>query len=439
VNFVQYRHTLFGLAMIHALSGGASSPDQSTVTLRDIFTDITHYIQHTLTTINTTRRSQKASVERDQEGQAESNDQERRSKRSPKTTPSPGKRSQKGRAPSSPISSMPIQGDIDSETSLIHQTPCIYLPSNTLISYLYYPVCYRCSPPPAPERPYVFPTLSNAILLEWFNPPFDGVPPCQYKIYMKNTSRHYQHWAEISNPGNGNITRTTHLVRNLPIGIACRFKIRCFNHGGWSQESIESVSVVPGQHQTQPAVSQDPSWSRVRQGGILAILDHMSIVQHHRDELLTGLRMLHGIGCLHRGYKNISFTLSITQRCLDMMTLFKQDVEVISMLFQVLRWCLSGKYEHKVCSLLNATSAFQETIRYELDTHRHDAGMIKSIQGLKGVLGNTIPSISSFKYKLLFPEHDQKGDGGSDSGSEEEEEKVEGKKEEVVDIISTLT
>ena len=85
------------------------------------------------------------------------------------------------------------------------------------------------------------------MLLEWYNPNFDGIPPSCYKIFMKNVSRSYKTWREVA--FKGQIKTTRFLVKNLPSGVSCKFRVKAFNNGGWSDLSDESIMVCPGEEQ----------------------------------------------------------------------------------------------------------------------------------------------------------------------------------------------
>jgi hypothetical protein len=63
---------------------------------------------------------------------------------------------------------------------------------------------------------------------------------------MRNKTRNFFYFQEINTPGCQNITKNTFLVKNLPTGIPCQFKIKSFNNGGWSEDSEETIFVTPG-------------------------------------------------------------------------------------------------------------------------------------------------------------------------------------------------
>ncbi|RYG95669.1 hypothetical protein EON65_55630, partial [archaeon] len=56
---------------------------------------------------------------------------------------------------------------------------------------------------------------------------------------------------------------------------------------------------------------------RVRQGGVLAILDHIQLYLGNKEEVITGLKLLYGLGSNAYGFKSSKFALSITEKCFE--------------------------------------------------------------------------------------------------------------------------
>lgn len=110
-------------------------------------------------------------------------------------------------------------------------------------------------------------------------PLFDGAPPLKYKVYMKNISRTFNKWFEVHYPGD--ITKPTFLVRNLPAGIACQFKVKAYNNGGWGELSDESNLATPGEDLSPVPDSQ--RWLRIREGAFKYTLC-LCNVQHMNRE-----------------------------------------------------------------------------------------------------------------------------------------------------------
>eukprot|EP01033_Poteriospumella_lacustris_P007967 gene7967-5733_t len=152
--------------------------------------------------------------------------------------------------------------------------------------YLTHRLYFRCGPPPAPERPFITFVTPHTVSLTWYNPPFDGIAPLYYRLQMENVSRNFHEWQYLRMPGGPSdavlylaaldglrhfedeeedrrrglqqgqgyayycIRETHYVVRDLPSGIACRFRVQAFNPAGWSSFSIASDYVTPGEEQT---------------------------------------------------------------------------------------------------------------------------------------------------------------------------------------------
>ena len=126
------------------------------------------------------------------------------------------------------------------------------------------------------------------ILLEWFNHPFDGIAPTKYMIYMRNVSRNFNDWRPIYYPGI--IALNQFLVRNLPQGVPCQFKVAAFNNGGWSCRSEETDLIIPGEEQMP--LTTNRRWRRLVLGGPLAVIDRMQLYPFHLLDILKGLEKL---------------------------------------------------------------------------------------------------------------------------------------------------
>eukprot|EP00981_Chlorochromonas_danica_P003524 scaffold659_cov192-Ochromonas_danica.AAC.37 len=426
--------------MIAAFRGGASRSNQSYVTLFDVFVFVYKHMNQVLDEVNIARKNAEEEAARLAEEAAKKDDKtntykrtkkDKDSKKDNKKDEKKGKGKDKGKyvgndkkttdQPKSETKSNIGSSSIESTTMfdlrVINQTPCIYIPNGEL-SFLWNPICYRCGPPTAPERPYVLQTYPTSVLLEWFNPPFDGVPPVKYKIHMQNVTRNFHHWEEVYYAGE--ITKTKFLVRNLPIGVSCQFKVSAYNNGGWSAHSDPTSFVTPGEEQGE--ITRDLRWHRVRQGGVLSILDQMTKYRINRDEQLIGLRILHGIGCCNSGYKSTAFALEIAQKCFEVAQSFPSDADIMTLVFNTLTWCLHGKSERKVRQYCN-TNHLDELVARQADKFRHHTGLINSIQGLRsGNMHKYLPEIPEFKYKVLFPAEEKKVEESDDDDDENEGE-----------------
>ena len=141
-----------------------------------------------------------------------------------------------------------LEAEEDSEELLqhklgLHQAAAFYVPKKNLRAQRN-PICLRCGPPAAPDKPYVIRKGTNEVSLEWYNPDFDGVPPHKYDIEVRSKTRVYKTWRKVKTPAS--VTKTSYTVRELPSGVACQFRIRAFNNGGWSKYSQPTAMVTWG-------------------------------------------------------------------------------------------------------------------------------------------------------------------------------------------------
>lgn len=247
--------------------------------------------------------------------------------------------------------------------------------------FLTHRLYFRCGPPPAPERPFITFVTPHTVSLTWYNPPFDGIAPLYYRLQMENVSRNFHEWQYLRMPGGPSdavlylaaldglrhfedeeedrrqrlqqgyayycIRETSYVVRDLPSGIACRFRVQAFNPAGWSSFSIASDYVTPGEEQT-PLPSQ-MVWRRLAQSGCLGILDRLKRHPQHADEQREGMRRLAAWGNNHHGFVKTAVALTIAQHCVDNLRRFADDPEVLQYTVQTMVWTLvGGKYERKV-------------------------------------------------------------------------------------------
>lgn len=161
-----------------------------------------------------------------------------------------------------------------------------------------YPVCYRCGPPAAPERPFVVRVGEHDVTLQWYNPMFDGVPAKKYKIYMRNVSRCFNEWHPIAHSRDIETQKFT--IRNLPAGVQCTFRVRGFNNGGWGMYSEETAMICPGEDQIP--IPNHVRWKKLTMGGTLAIIDRLKLYPDHRHEYITGLRKILAFAMQNNGF-----------------------------------------------------------------------------------------------------------------------------------------
>eukprot|EP00597_Dinobryon_sp_UTEXLB2267_P006584 CAMPEP_0170093198 /NCGR_PEP_ID=MMETSP0019_2-20121128/26341_1 /TAXON_ID=98059 /ORGANISM="Dinobryon sp., Strain UTEXLB2267" /LENGTH=656 /DNA_ID=CAMNT_0010313939 /DNA_START=331 /DNA_END=2302 /DNA_ORIENTATION=- len=221
----------------------------------------------------------------------------------------------------------------------VNQTPVLIIPLNSP-NTVYNPVFFRCGPPCAPEKPWIIKSGVDFVLLQWQMPLFDGVPPIKYKVFMKNVSRTFTQWQEVHYPGD--ITKTSFLVRNLPSGIPCQFKVCAYNNGGWGEFSLESNFVTPGED--LDPIPDRQRWLRLREGGVLTILDHLDKHSHHRNDTYTGLKLIVGMGQTQHGYKNSAIALRVMFTSIHALKKYESDPEVLEYSFLA----MAGVYEVEV-------------------------------------------------------------------------------------------
>lgn len=261
----------------------------------------------------------------------------------------------------------------------------IVTPENHYESFLCYRVFYRCSPPPAPERPYINSVNDDSVTLEWFNPPFQGVEASKYKIYVKNNTRNYRKWTEIHYAGN--ITKTVFTVRNLPIGVSCEFKVAAGNAGGWGEMSEETDSVIPGEDKTS-VIPKRIIWRRLQQSGIIGILDYLEQLSYSYEEQEHGLKIIIGIiqtnDANQRGLKSYPLILKLMDRLFFNLNHFSNNPMIISYCFIIISWCLLiPKYERKLRHYCMSTMNLMNIINKYDEKYDYHSNVQNSIQFLK--------------------------------------------------------
>lgn len=276
------------------------------------------------------------------------------------------------------------------------------------------------------------------MLLEWYNPLSEGISPSKYKIAMKNETRNFNVWAEVPYPGD--ITKTRFLVRNLPMGIPCQFKVAAYNNGGWGEYSDPTTFVVPGeQHEVLP---NDMRWRRLRQAGILAVLDILEKNWFYHAEYVTGLRQILGVGQNAHGFKNTKITLRVAELALKALNTYNMDSEITTYCFTLLGLCLRGvKFERKVRQLC-LSHHIVETVERNMKYFRLDPRVMGAIAFLRGGMQKYLPVDIEPDYSTLIPpppgeeppefeeveevvllEDDEEGENGNDEEDRVEESK----------------
>lgn len=257
----------------------------------------------------------------------------------------------------------------------------VYLTPALADPYLNHRLYFRCGPPPAPERPFITFVTPHTVSLTWYNPPFDGIAPLYYRLQMENVSRNFHEWQYLRMPGGPSeavlylaaldglrhfedeeedrrrglqqgyayycIRETSYMVRDLPSGIACRFRVQAYNPAGWSSFSIPSDYATPGEEQTP--LPSHMIWRRLAQSGCLGIVDRLKRHPHHADEQREGMRRLAAFGNNNHGFVKTAVALTIAQHCVDNLRRFADDPDVLQHTIHTMIWTLiGGKYERKV-------------------------------------------------------------------------------------------
>ena len=280
----------------------------------------------------------------------------------------------------------------------ITQTPVLYLPDGRL-DLLDNPLFYRCGPPPAPEQPFILKVDTHAVTIEWYNPRFEGDPATKYKVLMRNVTKNFNKWSEVYYAGD--ITKTKFVIRDLPMGIACQFKVAAANRGGWGAISPDTVYVTPGENQN--VLPDSLRWKRLHESGIFGVMDRMEMYPKHRKEQFLGCRMILGWALCGHGFKKNRVALKVAEQMLEILKTYTHDPELIVLSINILGWCLQGKTERKVRTFLNQQS-LNEMVTERMLRYRHHSGIINAIQWLRtGNMGKYISDIPEFKYRILFP------------------------------------
>ena len=236
-------------------------------------------------------------------------------------------------------------------------------------------------------------------MLEWYNPTFDGIPPSKYKVAMMNVTRNFNVWADVYYPGD--ITKTRFLVRNLPMGIACQFKVAAYNNGGWGEYSDPTTHVVPGEkHEVLPDAIK---WRRLRQGGVLAVLDRLETNSQYRAEFEGGLRLLLGVGQNGHGFKNVTTTLRVATVALKAISTYDMDPDICAPAFTLIGLCLRGvKFERKVRQLCLQMDIVKTVEKY-LKHFRRNPYIMGSISFLRGGMPKYLPEDPEQDLNTLIP------------------------------------
>ncbi len=427
-------NSVFGRAIIAAIKGGISNHLKEVSQLKEFFQFIYKAMQADIDVLNIPVERPKLIVHHGEETvdhkkvkEKESQEKESRKrdkgkdkgKDKSKDSKNDGKKSdKKGGDEGSAIASDLERGDVgaaDDPSGPKQQTPGLYLPCLDMDSFNF-PLFYRCGPPPAPERPYILKVASHEVTLEWYNPPFDGYPPTKYKIFMKNVTRNFHFWNEVYYAGD--ITKTKFIVRDLPMGVACQFKVQAFNPGGWGAFSEATAFITPGEDQA--VLPDSVRWKRLNQSGLFGIMDRMDLYPRHRKEQYLGLKMINGYALTGHGFKKVKLALRIAEVCLRSLEIYTYDPEIIVLTLNIIGWCLLGRAERKVRALLNQRN-IKDIVEERLNRYRYLTTVVAAVQWLRtGNMSKYITEVPEFKYRVLFPEEEEE----EESSDEEQETKI---------------
>lgn len=356
------QYSLFGNALIAGLRGGAHRPDKCLVSAEMLFRFLQMKMKEGVDQI--VASTLKVMVNEANELAAVYNAQ-----RDPKNPNEPLEVVDDARIAA-------IKATID--LCATNQTPLLFVPSNNARAAKN-PICVRCGPPAAPEQPFVIKTTANEAVLEWYLPDFDGVPPHKFQIEMRNRSRVFNEWKPIRYTPD--IQTTRFRVRDLPSGVACQFRVSAFNNGGWSKESEETASVIPGEELT-PLLTAG-RWRLIAMGGSLAMLDKMKNEPGNRLEIALSLQRIASIAQKSNGFTKGTIQLRAAQAAITCMQNFPIDPEIAQYSLHLVGWCLlSGPATDKVKAYL-ASVPFLSLLTFLMESYRAHSGIVNSISFIR--------------------------------------------------------
>lgn len=239
---------------------------------------------------------------------------------------------------------VPVEGDTtiaheEDTTNKYYQNPVLYIPPDAE-HVLSTPVSYRCTEPPAPYAPQVVRVGRHEVELTWDNPAFEGLPPTFYRLSMKNLTRNYNHWNYVDSKGA--IAAQKFIVRNLPSGIQCTFRVEAFSRGGWSTASQDTGYVCPGEKFVP--IDFYTRWTRLAAGGPLAIMDRMAAVPCVREENIRGLQLLVVFGQKDDGFHKGKMQLRAVEVAIRTLKIYKEDPQIIPSAVILLGYSLRGQH-----------------------------------------------------------------------------------------------
>jgi hypothetical protein len=171
-------------------------------------------------------------------------------------------------------------------------------------------------------------------------PEFDGMEPINFRVSMRNLTRNFHFWRTVEYKGI--ISSNSFTVRNMPSGVKSQFRVAAFNHGGWSIWSESTEYVCPGEKLAPLGFYS--KWSRISEGGPLAVIDRMKAYPLVREDIQSGLRLLIAFGQKNDGFHKGKMQVIVAKTALDTLSTYKDDPEVLAQCFTVLGYAMRGKH-----------------------------------------------------------------------------------------------
>ena len=257
-----------------------------------------------------------------------------------------------------------------------------------------YPVCCVCGPPAAPDAPFVIKCGVNSALIEWTNPPFDGIPPTHYKIYMRNNCRLYYNWSVVPGtellPHVGPVAQPQrYTINHLPAGVEVEFCVSARNNGSWGLLSRASVAVTPGEF-LQPQ-SLRGEWKKITKGGPLAVLDRLDLHNENRLEHIVGMKLLitfaqkEGVG-----FSRINIREKVAMMAMRALSTFPVDNEICAPAFNLIGYCIHG-HMHKKLKMAIIKAGLIDELEKCMAKYRSDSRVMNAVNWLRRVLPNDVP------------------------------------------------
>jgi hypothetical protein len=226
-------------------------------------------------------------------------------------------------------------------------------------------------------------------------PPFDGVPPLTYKVYMRNNCRIFYDWTVI--PGAENVPyqpdqhgAVRYNVNHLPSGVRVEFCVSAFNKGGWSELSKPSVFVTPGEELQPQSISLE--WKKTLKGGPLAVLDRLARYPQYRDEHLRGLQSLLIFAQKEgaNGFIRINIREKVVILVIRSLQEFPEDHEIAALCLMLVGYAVCGQGAKQLRIRL-VQSGFVEIVERFMKTHRTDTRLMNAIHWVRRVMPKDIP------------------------------------------------